>query len=280
VVGAKGTWYERLGLPARATSILAGFDFVIGLPLAYAQRAGLSSFREALSVFGAGEWESFYQVCRAPCEVTLWRPFFPESCGRRGMAQRGHLSRGLGLTWAELHRECEKRTLSRPPACPLFWTLGANQVGKASISGWLEVLRPITERGAELGLWPFDGPVAKLLEERGCVVAETYPAEFYGHLGLPRRPAKRSVAARKSLAERLFLEAELAGIELSRQAAGAIASGFGARVEGEDYFDAMVGLLGMVKYLRAGCTPEAPDQGHVRNVEGWILGQTPAAGQP
>jgi hypothetical protein len=150
VVGAKGTWYERLGLPARATSILVGFDFVIGLPLAYAQRAGFSSFREALSVFGAGEWGSFYQVCRAPCEVTLWRPFFPKSCGRRGMALRGHLSRGLGLTWAELHRECEKRTLSRPSACPLFWTLGANQVGKASISGWLEVLRPMTEGGAEL----------------------------------------------------------------------------------------------------------------------------------
>ncbi|MBK6782289.1 MAG: hypothetical protein IPG75_22600 [Gemmatimonadetes bacterium] len=33
-------------------------------------------------------------------------------------------------------------------------------------------------------LWPFDGPLTTLLAQPGCTVAEIYPAEAYGQLGV------------------------------------------------------------------------------------------------
>jgi hypothetical protein len=46
-----------------------------------------------------------------------------------------------------LRRQCERATPTRRAACPLFWTLGSNQVGKAAISGWQEVIAPAQRHG-------------------------------------------------------------------------------------------------------------------------------------
>jgi hypothetical protein len=61
----------------------------------------------------------------------------------------------------------------------------------------------------------------------------------------------------------------------SAQARQALASGFGSRGDGEDDFDALVGLLGMLRHLRTGAQVEAPPDPAVTSVEGWILGQRP-----
>lgn len=54
-----------------------------------------------------------------------------------------HLFDLLGFTnGTELLRRCERATADRSDACTLFWTLGANQVGKAAINGWQEVIIP------------------------------------------------------------------------------------------------------------------------------------------
>ena len=44
--------------------------------------------------------------------------------------------------WSLLLRRCERGGNGHKQACCLFWTLGGNQVGKAAIIGWRDVLAP------------------------------------------------------------------------------------------------------------------------------------------
>jgi hypothetical protein len=70
-----GQWYltdlEKIVQPSQLFShiqlnilepgcILAGFDFPIGLPSAYALKAGVMDFLSALPFFGFAEWSKFY----------------------------------------------------------------------------------------------------------------------------------------------------------------------------------------------------------------------------
>lgn len=280
-VGRTGSPLARLGVRASSsTTALVGFDFPIGVPIgvpaAYAQRAGISSFRDALVQFGAGEWRDFYSVCTTRSEIDIRRPFYPYSCPTKGACKREHLEEALEVSWRELLRLCERGTEERRAACPLFWTLGGNQVGKAAISGWREFVQPMLSAGAHVGLWPFDGPLADLLRSRSCVIVETYPTEFYGHLDLKfasgKGQGKRSQSARKRLASRLLEEAEALDTQLFEDARDAVTGGFGPHGDGEDAFDAMVGLLGMLKHLHTGLHVEAPADPAI-DVEGWIVGQ-------
>ena len=278
-VGVTGSWSERFGIAGDSGTVLVGFDFPIGLPAAYASRAGITSFPDALVRFGEGDWADFYDVCARPDEVTLHRPFFPRSCPVAGMCRQAHLTDALGIAWDDLHRKCERKTGDRRAACPLFWTLGGNQVGKGALSGWREFVQPMRAEGAHVGLWPFEGSLRELLQTRRVVIAETYPTEFYGHLGL-RLPGgkdggKRSPAARAAVGPRMIEAAAEAGARLSDAARAEIEAGFGGRGDGEDAFDAMVGALGMIKHLR-GAGVDAPLDADVRSVEGWILGQKPS----
>jgi len=280
-VGQSGSPQERLGVrDAGAKRALIGFDFPIGVPASYAERAGIRSFRDALTEFGHGDWHDFYSVCADATEISLRRPFFPYSCPTKGMCTRDHLTSALGINWSELHRRCERKTATRPAASPLFWTLGGKQVGKGAISGWREFVQPMVADNSEVGLWPFDGALLPLLESSRCVIVETYPTEFYGHLGVRflggKGGGKRSQEARSRAAAHLIAAAEGSNADLSDAASEAITSGFGPHGNGEDAFDAMVGLLGMLKLLNDGARTDAPTDPTVRAVEGWILGQSPA----
>src|SRR5258706_421920 len=52
----------RRQLPS-SESLLIGFDFPIGLPATYAQKACVASFRTFLEeIAGRGEWERFYEI--------------------------------------------------------------------------------------------------------------------------------------------------------------------------------------------------------------------------
>jgi hypothetical protein len=57
-----------------------------------------------------------------------------------------------------------------------------------------------------------------------------------------------------------------------------ILDGFGPSPEGEDPFDATVGLMGMLKAILADKTAMEPDDRVIRKIEGWIFGQEWAAG--
>jgi len=280
IVGRSGSWRQRLNVPSDDSgACLIGFDFPIGVPRTYAARAGIRSFPEALANFGDGDWSSFYDVCATPAQISLRRPFFPNSCPVAGMCRQEHLTAALGLTWDELHRRCERKTAERRAACPLFWTLGGNQVGKGSIAGWRECVQPTVDEGGDIGLWPFDGALLALLESRSVVIVETYPTEFYAHLGFRlgggKGNGKQSPSARQAVSKHLLTAAAQFGCEFTEAAHEAVTGGFGPRRDGEDPFDAMVGVLGILKCLHASEPIDAPADRAVQSVEGWILGQRP-----
>jgi hypothetical protein len=152
----------------------------------------------------------------------------------------------------------------------LFWTLGGNQVGKGAISGWREIIIP---RLDQIGLWPFDGSLAELANSKPVIVAETYPGDVYRQIGMPRGSwSKRRQADRTRMGHIIFswLAARSnLDIDLLQPF---IEDGFGADKAGEDRFDAVVGLLGMLDVVDEWRGEGIPALDAVRKWEGWILG--------
>jgi hypothetical protein len=258
---------------ARRGSTLIGFDFPIGLPAAYAKRAGVSSFSELLPQLGQGAWSSFFHVASERSEISLRRPFYP---ARPGHTKCEHLVAGLGLDSAdELLRRCE--TASGRRACPMFWTLGGNQVGRAAITGWQEFLQPARAEGI-VELWPFDGALDALLARGRTVITETYPAIAYERIGatLPttdRGRGKRSRSSRAASALGVQEWARNANIDVTPELAVQLQDGFGNDRTGEDRFDAIAGLLGMLAVTRGSCETGMLNHDDVQLLEGWILGR-------
>jgi len=289
-VGAIGALFETLQAEAGpGGTILLGVDFPIGLPAAYARAAGITAFRAVLPQLGHGKWREFYKPAEQPEQIRLTRPFFPARNGAVGAFTRGQLAAGLGVGhFDDLHRACDRGHPDRAAAAALFWTLGGNQVGKAAISGWRDLISPALRgapgRGSEpLRLWPFDGTLATLLDKPSAIIAETYPGEIYGHLGLgigARARSKRRQADRQADAKILAAQAAALDIDLADGFAAILADGFGADARGEDRFDAAVGLIGMINILRGNRAPGDPRDRERRTVEGWILGQAETPSQP
>lgn len=160
--------------------------------------------------------------------------------------------------------------------------MGAQQVGKAAISGWRDLLVPaLRERGGSAVVWPFAGTLAELLapSSGATVLAEAYPGGYYSQLGLAwkgpdgRRSSKRFKDARKRHAAALLASLSEANVTALPELEEAIRDGFSSGPEGEDQFDAVVGLIGMLNaLLSADSSPYEPQDEQVRRIEGWILG--------
>jgi hypothetical protein len=256
----------------RHGAVLAGFDFPIGVPAAYGILTGAADFGSVLLELGSGRWSRFYEVTETPAEISLERPFYPR---RPSSTRHAHLITAHGVdSFNDLRRRCERATPQRPAACPLFWTLGGNQVGKAAIAGWQEIVAPARRRGARL--WPFDGALAELAAGGCLVIAETYPAEAYGHVGVRFRSgeSKRRQNDRTTKADAIMDWAQQFGVSLRPDMASAIKDGFGGSATGEDRFDAALGLFGMIEVTTGRRTNKVPEESDVRKWEGWILGQS------
>ncbi|MGO9661142.1 MAG: DUF429 domain-containing protein, partial [Acidimicrobiales bacterium] len=177
----ESTWGQglrrALGVPDEEATLLAAFDFPIGLPRAYACKANIALFPTFLRKIGQEPWARFATAAGTPAEISLYRPFYP---ARPGGTRRVHLSEGLGLEAGQLRRVCDGRD-----AETLFWTLGGKQVGKAALSGW-RLLTRAQERD-HLALWPFDGPLRHLTSSCPTVAAESYPREYYRYVLPPDR---------------------------------------------------------------------------------------------
>ena len=261
----------RGALLGQGAPALVGLDLPLGIPAAYAHRAGITDFPDWLAGLGHPPWHETLNVCRAADQITLWRPFYPQAPGGTARAQ---LIGALGLDGPDdLLRRCERGGADRRQACPLFWTLGANQVGKAAITGWAEVVIPLVRAGARL--WPYQGRLRDLACPAGPVLCETYPADAPRVLGV--MPAtgfsKRRPSDRAALAPALGRHADRWGIAMDDATRRALRAGFGPGAEGEDPFDALIGLLAMIEVVE-GRHPEAPDSlPEKAGVEGWILGR-------
>lgn len=272
-VGDASTLIHRLHLDtSEEGTILAGFDFPIGLPSQYADKIGIENFMELLPFLGRGEWSEFYCVAERAEQISLHRPFYPQ---RPGGTKMNFLLEALRMrSKAHLLRRCEEADDKLPEAAPLFWTIGPKQVGKAAISGWRDVLAPALQvPNFDVAVWPFKGTLNDLLQHRKTVIAETYPAEFYSHLGLNVR-SKKDQADRKANASALLKwGSKIEEVVLSPEMYSAIEDGFGSRADGEDRFDAAVGLFGMLNIVLGYRDSGEPEDCKIRNVEGWMLGR-------
>ena len=278
-VGDLGTYFDRLRQRTAGDSVLAGFDFPIGLPRRYADNAGLSDFRATLAGFGRGRWRDFYEPAATRSAITLTRPFYPL---RPGGTSRADLVEGLGVrTFEDLLRRCDVAP-GRQAAAAIFWLVGGNQVGKAAITGWRDLIVPAMVDDAPLSLWPFDGQLVDLLARAGVVIAETYPGEVYGHLDLKirrRDRSKRCQQDRAADAPSMHVWARTNHVQLTDQLHAAIDRGFGTDNAGEDRFDAVVGLFGMLDVVLGNRSSGEPED-DMTSIEGWILGQQPSRPQP
>lgn len=255
--------------------ILAGFDFPIGIPYSYATKAGISGFLASLPLFGQNDWAQFYTPAEIPSQISLYRPFYPS---RPGKSKRHHLEQGLKTPFIHLYRLCEIAHNNRRKACPLFWTMGGQQVGKAAISGWQSLLSPaLDDPNLNLKIWPFSGSLANLCKPGNIVVTETYPAEFYGHLGLsftsPIIRSKRRQMDRKVFANQLISWGGDHNLDLDDLIMDLIMDGFGNGLDGEDRFDALVGLYGMINVILGKHPLWEPSFPQISKIEGWIFGQ-------
>ncbi len=273
-VGPVDTLLARLLHEAEGGPVALGVDFPIGLPRAYAAlHAGTApDFPAFLRTLPP----DFLRVADTLEEAGPRRPFYPR-LGIRGMTRLAH-AQALGLaTAADLSRLCDRATPHRPAGAPLFWTLGANQSGKAAISAWRDLL--ITAHPAP-ALWPFDGPLLGLLRPGRVAIAETYPAEALRQLGLRPIGSKRRQADRAALVP--GLRAAMDGLDAAPDAAleAWLANGFGPDAAGEDRLDYMLGLLCLLMVL-AGRRPDAaPPDPWITRWEGWVLGQSTAQPGP
>ena len=270
-------FFDRLAAGAGpGETVFAGFDFPLGLPQTYAASAGIDHFIPALARFGRGRWSEFYNPAGAQTEISIRRPFYPD---KPGGTRHKHLTDGLGVGSIDnLRRVCDHPTDLRFAASPLFWTLGGQQVGKAAICGWRDLVAPARRSRNAFHIWPFDGDLAALLDRPGITVAETYPGEVYSHLrlriGAPNK-SKRSQSDRRDDAGPLLAWAADNDVALSAALAADIRDGFGPGGDGEDRFDATVGLFGMLNVIFGHRPPGDPRDPVLRDIEGWILGLDP-----
>jgi hypothetical protein len=253
-------------------TVLAGFDFPIGLPANFGKKTGFKNLPDALTELGDDEWGAFFCVAETPEQISVKRPFYPKFY--TGHPRQIDLVRALGVREIdELRRQCERKTSDRRAACPLFWTLGGNQVGKAAIDGWKTVIRPTLGRGARL--WPFHGRLVELANSSNCVLCETYPGEAYGHLGVKFGAGKSKRKQNDCMegGKQMTAWAEARRVSLANDLSEQLRDGFGKAESGEDPFDACVGLLSMIDVVD-GERPEGQPFGEeAADWEGWILGQ-------
>ena len=272
-VGDASTLIHRLHLDvSEEGTILVGFDFPIGLPSQYADKIGIENFVELLPFLGHGEWSEFYCVAERAEQISLHRPFYPQ---RPGGTKMNFLLEALRIkSKAHLLRRCEEAHNGLPEAAPLFWTMGPKQVGKAAISGWRDVLAPALQvPDFNAAVWPFKGALNELLQHRKTVIVETYPAEFYLHLGLNVKSKKDQADRRANASVLLQWANEIEEVALSPEMYSTVEDGFGSRADGEDRFDAAVGLFGILNVVLGHRDSGEPEDCKIRNVEGWMLGR-------
>ena len=271
LVGDIPTFLDRLCAMAAGGAVALGVDLPIGLPRAYAARLKEQDFLHFLSTMTTRP--DFFEVCATLSEISPDRPFYPAR-GIAGMTRAAH-ALALGLQdAAALSRACDRATAERPAGAPLFWTLGANQSGKAAIAAWRQMLVPALKGAMPIRIWPFQGSFRSLLAPRTVAIAETYPAEALRHLDVRLAGSKRRQPDRAAVADRLRAACLTLNVEPDTALDDAFADGFGFDAAGEDRFDCVLGVLCVLNVLAGNRPDTAPSDPWITNWEGWVLGQT------
>lgn len=276
-VGDPATFLARLLAQAEGAPVALGVDLPLGVPRAWAPHAGARDFPDFLRTLTGARAEKFFAVAATLDEVSPERPFYPAR-GVAGMTRAAH-ARALNFAEArDLSRLCDRATPERPAGAPLFWTLGANQSGKAAIAAWRDMIVPALAENFPLRIWPFEGTLAALLSPGTVTIAETYPAECLRHIFTRVTGSKRRPEGRASAMPALRAWARANGVRLAPALDAAMAGHFGADPAGEDRFDCTVGLFGLLNLLLERRADHIPDDPMIRRWEGWVLGQASHVG--
>ena len=273
-VGDVATLLPRLRTRAAGAPIAFGIDCPIGLPRAYAalHAAPAADFPAFLARLPQNP--TFLDVAAELHEVSPARPFYPHR-GRQGMSRLSH-AQALGLPdAAALSRACDRATHDRPAGAPMFWTLGANQSGKAAIAAWRDLLLPAIASPTPPALWPFHGPFRTLLRPGTVAIAEAYPADALRQLGLRPIGSKRRHADRTAMVPNLRTAMATAAVRMKPALAAWMDTGFGPDPAGEDRMDCTIGALAMLQVVTGTRPDTAPDDEAIQRWEGWVLGQRP-----
>ena len=111
-------------------------------------------------------------------------------------------------------------------------------------------------------------------------MVETYPAEACVHLDIAspgRGWSKRNREDRAKHYKTLSTWAKKWNIKLSSSLDANLRDGFGPSKDGEDPFDATLGIFSMLEVV-LGHRPDGSPQDSVRRrIEGWIFGQAPSS---
>lgn len=275
IFGNSGRLLEDMGLHRRRGRTLLGFDFPIGLPRAYAEQAGTDGYITWLR--SLPDDTTLFDVAADIADVSPERPFFPVNITVKSPGIKSKFRAALGLSAEDALRRCDRGHCTRNAASEMFWCLGANGVGKATIAGWRNTLRPaLRDPKQGFSVWPFDGRLQDLLTASDAVLVETYPADVYLQLGLAIGrigASKTRQEDRRADAQRLLGWCAEHAVLPDEQLTEQVLDGFGPSPSGEDPFDAVVGLFGMIDTLHRAVEPELPDDPAIRSVEGWMFGQ-------
>ena len=275
LVGDLSTLLDRITAKAQGGKSLLGLDLPIGAPRFWAKKAQIEEFLPLLKALGNPPWEDFYNPALTIAEIGPRHPFYP---ARPGGTKQAHLVQGLGAdSMDDLCRRVDFNAEGKRAATPLFWTLGAAQVGKAALSFWRQVLQPALLAPSPPAVWPFDGTLSDLTSQNSLTICETYPAEVYGWFGLDVRlsgKAKTKQQHRAEDADALLAAGRKLDALFQPEAQAVIRQGFPM---GDDAFDAMVGALGMLQVVQGMRAPGTPDDPKVHAIEGWILGRRAGA---
>lgn len=273
-VGELDAFRASLREMGRTQKVWLGLDMPIGFTSNWFDGANVKDFKALMELLETDVWQDFFDVCRLPEEITHQRPFYPKSSGKKGSVKRDHLIQALGLsTFSDLHRRCELPTDARTAACPPFWTLGANQVGKAMLHGLQNLILPGFRDG--FNIWPYSGDLAACTNQSGVTLIETYPGEIYGWLELSKL-TKSSKSSRADAMIKICDYGTRYAISITPALMANIKDGFDPKQGKDDAFDALIGVMGLIDIAEGRRPENLPRTSAILEREGWIVGMNAA----
>jgi len=120
--------------------------------------------------------------------------------------------------------------------------------------------------------------MSERLKTSDAVIVETYPTEAYHQLGLrmgTAGAAKTRQEDRRADARRLLDWCAQSAVSPDEELLAQLLDGFGSGKSGEDRFDALVGLFGMIDTIRGGSSQSFPATPKSDFLRGGCSGSTP-----
>ena len=221
-------------------AVLIAIDASLGVPTAFARRAGVSGFLDCLR--GLERAGALERECASPEDWSPRTPFFRVPPGAGGLTRFVDAAGGRSA----LLRQIELRTQAKP----VFALSGIpGTVGSGSRALWSELAPRLEDPEREFSLWPFEGDLAALAAEPGIVLADAYPRAAYSVALEEQLPAPLARLGKTRESVRVEALARLREAAWVRRCGVVISDEAHARAS-EDDFDALLTAAALVRLVR------------------------------